>query len=104
MKFYTDLRINPCIFNKRRLSQEAQAKPFFLSTTPYQVLSLTNCGQSLLIFSASLELKGKRNSGDEFISKVVGRKPKVERSEKNNFNPERHNAGFTSRQTCWDVC
>ena len=29
MKFYTDLRINPCIFNKRRLSQEAQAKPFF---------------------------------------------------------------------------
>ena len=29
MKFYTDLGINPCIFNKRRLSQEAQAKPFF---------------------------------------------------------------------------
>ena len=79
MKFYTDLRINPCILNKTRLSQEAQAKPFFLQT-PHQVLSLTNCGQSLLIFSASLELKGKRNSGDEFISKVVGRKPKVERS------------------------
>ena len=53
---------------------------FFLYRHHIKYLSLRNCGQSLLIFSASLELKGKRNSGDEFISQVVGRKPKVERS------------------------
>ena len=47
---------------------------FFLYRHHIKYLSLRNCGQSLLIFSASLELKGKRNSGDEFISKVVGRK------------------------------